>query len=254
MAEHPLTEETIAAYVDGALDAEEAGAVAARIAADPAAQAAETRLRRLNALLREAFRAEESGRLPAAVAAALAGREAPPAAPAPAPAQVVAFPARRRPAWVPAALAAGIALALGLGAGWFAALDPAARPVLAAPGPVAPASALHAALERLPSGTASPEGILPVQTLRDAAGRPCREFEYATPGGGGALTFGVACRAGGTWEVAILVNAPAAEPAPGGFVPASGPGGDALLALLGGIGGSAVAPAEEAALIAGGWK
>ena len=104
------------------------------------------------------------------------------------------------------------------------------------------------------SGTASPAEITPMLTFRDGNARVCREFE--TPGRGGELEIGIACRsAAGAWGVEIVVTAPAPMPGAQGYVPASGPGADALDAMLGALGaGPPLDPQAEAALLARRWR
>jgi hypothetical protein len=241
------SEEEIAAWVDGVLGPDDARRVAEAVAADPDLAAAAERLRNLNALLRETYRAPLDEPVPERIAAALQGQ------PPPVQGTVVPFRRPARAAWAPAALAAGVALAAGIGLGWLVQPREGAS-VRFGTGPVAADSALHAALETLSSGTLSAGGIVPVLTLRDAGGRICREFEIAG-GADEALTFGLACRAaGGGWSVAILVEAPPGAPVAQGFEPAAGPAADALGALVEGLGAVPLAPAEEAGLIGRGWQ
>ncbi|MEM6488808.1 MAG: hypothetical protein AAF677_11175 [Pseudomonadota bacterium] len=168
------------------------------------------------------------------------------------------------------ALAACLALTVGLGTGAMLSgpgLGPAVLPgvlpglggmaddgtrlVLGPHGTIDP---LGAALERLPSGEVG-EGIRPVFTFRDEAGRPCREFETAEAETAASGT-GIACRdAGGDWQVLILV-ATSADGTEGGdvadddgFRAASGAAADALGATLDAIGAGPVLPAEEEALL-----
>lgn len=260
-----LTDQEIAAHVDGELDAAADADVRARLADDPAARALAGRLRELNARLAAAHPLPDAGEMPPAIAAALA-------APAPvgaaatagdgadaAPGSVVAFrQAARQPAWLPMAAAASVALLLGVASGTFLAgpADRADQAAESAAGGLASAgTALAAALETLPSGTLSADAVRPVVTFRDATGRPCREFET---GPGVAPRVGIACREPrGGWEVlAIAAMADAAVPADGAFRPASGAGADmAIEATLDAIGaGDPLAPEEEARLLASGWR
>ena len=114
---------------------------------------------------------------------------------------------------------------------------------------------LEIALETLPSGTAMADRIVPMLTFRDGAGRYCREFEVIgdLPD---ELEFGVACRTPrNTWHVEIIVAAPIVEPDDSGFAPASGPGADALAAMLDALGASPpLSPETEAEAIKDGWE
>lgn len=150
--------------------------------------------------------------------------------------------------WAIAGLAASVLLVVGL-----VQRNGPAREITA--GPIAAGSALHAALERMPSG-AAPEGLTLMGTFRDAAGRPCREFEaLAAPTG--VVTRGIACRAtGGGWTtIAAYSEAKPAEPGPSqAFIPAGGADDGDLDAVLDRIGaGMTLTPAEEAALLDTGW-
>jgi hypothetical protein len=257
MTKPSFSEERIAAFVDGSIDdPAEAEAIARAIEADPEVRAVAERVERSNALLREAFAAPLSEGVPPAIAAAIAsagtGSTAPRAGSA-----VVAFRRRVRPAvWVPTAAAAAVALALGFG-GIF---DERAgdAPVLAL-GPVPEGAPLHRALEALPAGSRSAEGIEPLLSFRDGAGRPCREIEAAPIGA--IPAFAIACRAPeGGWTVEALATVAAPDAPPGGeggaIRPASGGAeGDPLASALDRLGaGPALAPAEEARLIARGWS
>lgn len=91
-------------------------------------------------------------------------------------------------------------------------------------------------------------------TFKDAQGRYCREFEVNgdLPS---ELEFGIACRTEEeAWHVEIIVTAPQAKRGEDGFVPASGPGADALEAMLDALGaGLPLSPNNELQAIQGGW-
>lgn len=245
------TEDEIAAFVDGATSDEDARRIAALVASDEAARAVADRLRRQNALLREAFAAPMAEATPPAIRAALGS--APPAGRAARRVErrETGRVRRRLPAWAGAALAACLAFAVGLG-GAPMLLGPSQAPDLRlAIGP-APADAL-AALERAPSGSAV-AGLTPLASFATRDGH-CREFETAdaTP------SVGLACRpAEGAWRIVAL--SAVADPGPGadaapGFAPASGAAVDALSAVLDALeAGPALSPAEEADRIAAGWR
>ena len=239
------TEEQIAALVDGSLEDEtEAEALRRIVARDPEAKAHADRLRRSNDLLREAFDPGEE--MPAAIQAALHGE----------PGKVETLRRPARPAsrtWLPTAIAACLALAVGIGLGGLL-QEPGAR-AIAVLGDAPPDGPLHAALERLPSGSRSEAGVRPMLSFYDGRDRPCREFEV-TGELPEELEFGIACRGdSGTWHVEIVVTAPVVEPGPEGYVPASSAGGSALDSMLDALGaGPALPPDEEAALLQEEWR
>lgn len=238
------TEEEVAAYVDGSLNETDAARVRALLASDPAARAAAEEIERSNALLRRAFDDVIAEPPPARLRAAILGEPG-----------KVAFLRRRPSTWTPVAMAASIALlvgvGLGLGGGWIGGAGTGQIALGDAPS----ASPLQIALENRASGTAVNGRITPMLTFRDKAGRYCREFEAADDRPG-ELTFGIACRtAPAVWRVEIVVQAQ--EPTEGreGFAPASGPAAEALDAALDALGaGDPVTPATEAKLIRNGWS
>lgn len=252
-----IDEARIAAFLEGRLTGAEADAAAALLESDPQARAIAERLAPgagTDALLLEAFGAPMAEPVPAALRAAAAGGGG----------KVVTMRPRR--AWAPAALAASLALTVGLGAGFS--LRPAGAPTAtqteAAAGSEIGAQAIAlgalggaaaAALTELPAG-AEGGGLRPLATFRDGGGASCREFE--TVGDGGAATAaGVACLRDGSWRVLALAAAfpaPHAGPADG-YAPAGGAPADSLDAVLDALAaGPALPPAEEAALIARGWR
>lgn len=241
------TEDQIAALVDGSIeDKAEAAALQRVLDSDPAARAYAEQLRRSNDLLRQAFEIPADEPTPAAIEAAIFGE----------PGKVEVFrPKRGFSQWTPTAIAASLALLIGLGAGNLFFGGGSGDPVIATLGDAPLDGPLHAALESLPSGTRSEAGVQPMLSFYDGNGRPCREFEV-TGELPAELEFGVACRGEtGNWHVEIMVTAPATEPGPDGFVPASGAGGSALDSMLDALGaGPALAPEDEAVLLKGGWR
>lgn len=263
MMPEKVSEEQIAAYVDGSLDPAEAATVAAALAQDESLRAYAEEVRQASRLLREAF--EEPMREPvsADLRATILGPSG--LGPTGSPDREAAGPGRvvdlaqvreaRRP-WVGMALAASIALVIGVSATSVmipGGPQPADQIAMVGTAPVE--GPLHQALEALPSGRISDEGIQPMLTFYDGADRICREFEVI-PEDAVELAFGIACRTGDQrWDVEIVVTAPKGEVGPDGFVPASGPGADALEAMLDSLGAKpAIAPAEEAELLDRGWR
>ncbi|MEO1460347.1 MAG: hypothetical protein AAFV49_22675, partial [Pseudomonadota bacterium] len=215
------------------------------VAKDPAAKAYAAEIERSNRLIREAFAAPMREPMPAGIRAALFGL----------PGKVSVL--RRPRVWVPAALAASLALALGIGGG-IGLLAPPAETQIAVLGDAARDGPLHRALETLPSGSLSEAGVQPMLTFLDGAGRACREFEVlgALPG---ELELGIACRQPeGVWHVEVVVAAPVADATPQGegLAPASGgPADRTLEAMLDALeAGATLTAAEEAALLQAGWR
>ena len=240
------TEREIAAFIDGELDEDGQARIAAVIEGDPVAARLAQRMRETDRLLRDAFAAPLDEPVPAGIAAALDSRG-----------DVVTFkPRGRRPiGWLPATLAASLALAAGLAGGMMLDL---ARPVGPADlsltiGPAA--TTLSVVLERVPSGETE-NGIRPLASFRVDAG-VCREFESLSPDAV-PIAFGIACRDRDAWSV--IFAAATGDPGPGGradsrFAPASATVVDTVGPLLDALGaGPALAPQEEHDAIAAGWE
>lgn len=232
------------ALADGELGAAEAAVVAQAIAADPAtarrfAVFADTRAR-LSAVA--AAQDDVPDALRARVAETIATHAAARArddVPEPEGATVLrpVFGQRQTPIWA-LPLAASLALAVGVGAGFLA----------RGPGAVAPSAgfesaAVQDALGRLASGETMATGAGDLRVLssfRDGADTLCREAELRPTGGDGAL--GVLCRADdGAWRPELVLRQSAAD---GGMSAASGLGAvDAFLADIGA--GAPLDPAAE---------
>lgn len=243
---HSWTEAEVADFLAGRLRVADADRIAEALETDPAAQAVAERLGAAapgDAMLRAAFAAPMDEPAPELMRSAV-GVQARQAAKPP-----------RRPgrAWAPTALAAGVALAAGLGAGFSlrSVSAPAPAGVVAvglASGPVG-----HA-LETAPAG-ASRDHVAPTATFRDGTGNVCREFDMLDPDGAPSAT-GVACRAAdGGWRVLLVAAHPAAVAAGSGFAPAAGWGVDPIAHFVDAIGaGPVLSPVDEAALIARRWR
>lgn len=230
------TEADIAAYVDGELEGARAAAVGAAIARDPEARRLAEELAEANRLMRAAFDAPMGEDVPPAIADAIGAARG----------TIVGFRPRaaRVGAWAPAALAAGVALAIGFALGRPGPGDDGARIAL---GPAQ--GALHAALDAQPSGATGPGGVATIATYRAESGLICREFET---GGAASGEAGLACRQpGGHWRVEILVAQERDQASGASYAPAAGAAGDALSAMLDRLrAGPALSADEEAALLA----
>jgi hypothetical protein len=250
-----MDDATLMAYADGELDATQAAGVAAAAAADPAVAARIEMFRRTRAAL-AAHRAPAP--LPGALADSLAARiraaSAAPAAPTAtltgeAAARVVPLSPRRLAMAWPVALAASLALAVGLGTGLR----------LGGPGQDGPgatvtalgAPGLAAALGTLPAGErmtlSDGTELAMVASFRAPDGALCREFE--TVRAEADTLVSVACHdasdGGAAWDVRFAL---AAAPDSGGYAPASSIEALEVWLELAGMGDSLTLEDEAAAL------
>lgn len=234
------------AYADGELPADEAATLEARLSEDPDLAARVQVFSASAAALQGLKHADTSAPMPAGLEQALRARVASASA-VDAPAMVaadpvptgnvVAFPQRRVPLWT-GALAATVALAVGLGAGLLAGKGT---------GPSGGADPVFAALDSLPSGEATTlaDGteLRMVASFNSSDGALCREYEQISQNATGQLT--VACRDQGAWVPQLVVALGGAE----GYAPASAP---ELLDLyyMQSEAGSVLPPEEERAALA----
>jgi len=219
-----MDDETLMAYADGELDAAAAAQVAATAAAEPAVAARIAMFRRTRAALATHRTAPPlpdalAGTLAARIRTATSGQFV--TTPGGADVKVVPLSQRRAIAW-PVALAASLALAVGLGAGLR----------LGAPDPVASGAQVAAldvpglgtALGTLPAGErmslADGTELAMVASFRALDGALCREFE--TVRDGSDTLVAVACldmpEASAMWDVRFALAAAADS---GGYAPAS---------------------------------
>ena len=248
-----VTDEQIAAYVDGSLAGDDAAEVAEAILRDPEVRRYADSVRDANRVLREAFDEPMEEPVSDELREIILGHRADEPS-----GQVVDLAKARkaRKPWFGMALAASIALVVGITATTVVFQgEQNGQPKIASSGPVAADSPLHLALEQQPSGAVSPEGVQVMLSFFDRDQRICREFEVMgqLPD---ALEFGIACRTDDQrWNVEIVVTGPTTEIGPDGYRPASGPGADALEAILNALGAQpALGPAEEAELLDRGWR
>lgn len=246
------TEDEIAAFVDGDLDNADARRIAAIIETDDEARTLAERIGNANAWLRDAFDTPMQEPPPETLVRTIRGATVHPIRRSPV----------RRPAWVPLAMAASIALIVGVGAGatLFGPGSPVGPGVLdgsqqVAAVDVGPApETLNTVLETASSGTES-AGVRPVATFV-GGGQACREFE-ALDTDSAPIAAGLACRdTTGSWTV-LVVAAIAGEEAPtgDGYLPAAGAAWDSFGVVLDAIGATAaLSPGEEAARIAARWE
>ncbi|WP_051687276.1 hypothetical protein [Microbulbifer sp. HZ11] len=166
-------------------------------------------------------------------------------------AQVIAFPLWRRAQRQVhqqlqrhAGMAAAIALAIGLGAGWL---------LPTTDNNEGQWQTVAAGLEQAPSGASLtlPDGraITPRLTFRNQQGDYCRQFQLREANGG---SENIACRNdGGQWQLAASVQLDAVQ-APGSYQTATG--GSLLDSALDAMAAETLAPAQEQKIIGKGWN
>jgi anti-sigma factor RsiW len=259
-------DETLLAFADGRLDAENAARVARHLETNIEARRTVVMYRRTGELATRAF--DEAMHVQASPALmSMLSRETDIET-----GNRSVVPLRQRsrsapvsPEWRLMPLAASIVLIVG---GLFALLmfrsvPPEATSI--ALGAVERGSALERLLETKATGVSEtvPVGTVGAQkdvtlilTFRDRLQRPCREFESA-PHGGNSLDVAVACRnADGGWTIEGAAHiAATTESAPPNFSPAGGNAAMALESVLKVLGATpAITPDEETLLISAGWK
>lgn len=204
-----IDDETLMALADGEITGEKAARLKALIAADPALGARFALFARTAGLARQATLADPE----AAVPPGLEQRIRVMAAATPPSAETVVPLRRPTQRWQPMALAASLALAVGLAAGRLL--------VPEAPGPEGSilTAELRDRLGTLPSGaTAGLAGggrLSIVASVTDGAGALCREYELVTADG--PAYVGVACRNAGDWDLRLAIAIP---PGAEGYAPA----------------------------------
>lgn len=244
-AETVMDKTRLAAFADGELSPEEAAEVVLHLADHPRDQAYVDNVMAANEALSQAFDAPLDDPASQAIENTILGAKQT--------AEIVPFP-KRPSVWVGAALAAALALAVFTGPSFF---TPAQPPRLAV-GPISGGSSLSEALNSLPSGVPTAQGadqeLLILATLPIAEGF-CREFEVIDHADA-RIDLGIACMTADTWVVEVTLSEPlASSGTEDGFVTASGAEMQGLLPFLDRLGaGAALAPDDEAALIARGWS
>lgn len=218
----PFTDEELVAYADGELPTARAEEIARAEQNDPALALRIKAFGESRRALRDAFAGQLDKPVPQRLLDVLGDDDA----------RVVAFRPRARlsSTWISLALAASVALAVGIGSvGWFS-LHP----------PETPETLVSRALETMPSGVslvarAGDEEIVPLSTLQTSSGISCREYA-ARSGLPGAVkkSRGLACRnAQGRWETrATAAEDDRVTDGATVYVTASG-GGDNLASILG---------------------
>lgn len=248
-----MSEETLHAYVDGALSPEDAAEVVLYLADHPEDQARVDAMMALNETLARAYETPADDAVPQAILDTILQ---PIAAPASSEAGATVIPFRRRKTvW----MVAGLALAASI------ALAAVMLPQMSAPksnhltvGPVAQNSVLDTTLSREVSGVPVPldDGatLTPVASFATTTLGMCREVELLNPARD-ELETAIACRRNGdSWHIE-LATAVTGSSDDTGFVPASGQGPDMISRFLDAIGaGFTLTPDEEEREISYKWK
>lgn len=207
MSDHRFDDETLMAYADGEADAETSARIEAAMAGDEALAERIALLADARRTVKAAFAADLETPVPNALEAAIrrAGEQ-----------NSNVVPLRPRSYW-PTALAASLALAVGIGAGWLARTGSEAGHGMHFAGLEHPELAGH--LASTPSGGDITLGdgarLRLVASFVDGAGRFCRELEH--DGTDGQTLVAVTCREGADWALVFAVAAGAT----GGYAPAS---------------------------------
>jgi hypothetical protein len=261
-----LSDETLNAFADGALAEDARAEVEAQLQGDAEARAVLEKLRRANALAIEAFAAPMQEAPPQALIDTIIKRPGQGTAPDRGALRL----SQQARAWsvrdYALPLAAALALAVGITAGFVLGRQPVQPPGQLALGPIPAGSTLHLLLEGHPSGSSleivgsrgAAGRFSVVATFRDRHARACREVELLAPDSDQqAVMAAVACRhavAGWVVEGATRL-AGAAQTAIQQFEPSGVPEKDALEGLLTMLGAQrALSPAEEKGLIGRGWR
>lgn len=214
-----IDDDRLMALADGEITGPEADALHARIAADLALAERYALFVETADLARQAMQDMPEAQVSDALVARIRAMGA-----ASAPQEITnVVPLRAAPApaepkrWQPMALAASLALAVGLGAGLM--LSGGAEAPLGAPFN----TAMTDELDSLPSGTPTQlsdgTALTVVASFTDAAGQFCREYEASNPAGGSYVA--VACRADGNWQLQLAMTQAGNAGAETGYTPAS---------------------------------
>jgi hypothetical protein len=211
-----IDDETLMALADGEITGDAAAHLQARIAADPDLAARYAVFAQSALWVKEAALADPEANVSPDLNARvrqMAQTDALEAEPAAKSDQVV--PLRRKmPGWQSVAMAASLALAVGLSTGLVLAPD--------APAPDGPAltADLRDRLGTLSSGEqvelSDGRRVTLVASFTDAAGAFCREYE--TQGSGAAGYVSVACREGDAWDLRFAMVTSGGS---GGYAPAA---------------------------------
>ncbi len=214
-----IDDDRLMALADGEITGPEAEAMQARIAADVDLAERYALFVETADLARQAMQDLPEAHVSDALVArirAIGEASAPPEITNVVPLRAAPAPAEPK-RWQPMALAASLALAVGLGAGLM--LSGGSDAPLGAPFN----TAMTDELDSLPSGTPAQlsdgTALTVVASFTDAAGQFCREYEASNPAGGSYVA--VACRADGDWQLQFAMTQADNAGAEAGYTPAS---------------------------------
>jgi len=255
-------DDLLSAYLDDELAPGDRARLKERLAAEPELGRRLELLRQADRAVRQAYAPIVDEPLPAALLNLLATEEVRPP-PRVVPLDRAVRRRERRPAhWsrytMPRAIAAGIALAIGVTLGLSIAVrdgDPGTGPLTAAM-LITPDRDLYDVLETVPSDTVAElsdrRSAAPRLSFKSRAGSYCRELGLADEDGTSTL---VVCRETGGWRLEAIARTqtPAASP-DSDFVPASGNATELDSVIAGLIDGAPLGPTEERQAIGTGWR
>ncbi|MBX7532040.1 hypothetical protein K3165_03770 [Qipengyuania sp. 1XM1-15A] len=241
-----ITDEMLSAYIDGELGASQAAEIGTALNNDPALRARLEEFEQANETVRHAASVIENRPVPASVLSMLDGTGA-------------IFSTQRISTYWPTALAASLALVVGLGVGsQFLATGGDAAPTPYSPylaSRIYAGDPLFAAFDATPSNGRIEIGengaeLRPVLSFTNRGGEPCREAQIT---GDGRTINTVACREADAWRVDFALRSETTRDTQG-YQTASA----SDLALINAyvdqvMNGDAFSSEEEAATISGGW-
>ncbi|QIL90873.1 hypothetical protein GNX18_14655 [Microbulbifer sp. SH-1] len=239
-----ITDEQLSAFLDRELPEAQMDQIRAQLTVDESLADRLAQLAAVDQAVNETYSSIDQRPMPGAVTDLLTQKQ-------PASAEIVAFPLWRRAQQKTqqqlqrhTGMAAAVALAIGLGAGWLL------------PQPNAGGDqwqTVAASLERAPSGVsqelADGRTITPRLTFRNQQGDYCRQFQLRD---GTRGSENIACRSdGGLWQLAASIQLEVVQ-APGSYQTATG--GSLLDSALDAMAAETLAPDQEQKLIGKGWN
>lgn len=227
----PISDEDLMAYADGQLEPATAQRIERALADDPPLQRRLAAFQASRRILSESFSQTLREPVPRALLALLAEPE--PAAERRSEGPSLGPTRRRRvfrSGWVPMALAASLALAIGLSLDEWNRPGPAKPSMIPAVAALGDPDLIAQALENQPTG--NPLGrtiqgefheVLALVSFVSEEGRLCREFDSTVVSGQPRTTRAIACRGDAGWGVTHVATAPVkASPEADSYRPASG--------------------------------
>ena len=245
-----ISDETLMAYADGELDAATRASVESAMQQDPDIAKRVARHRALREAMQGAFSGVLEEPVPERLIAAARGQST---APKGAVVDLAREAARRkfspRPLWQPAAMAAS--LALGVGLGFLAWHGPKALIRPGSGGGLVANAALAEALSTQLSDDRSPAQVAVTGlSFRSTSGDYCRTFSLT----GTDASSGLACRNGKDWKIKALAESPRAETSSANFRTAASEDSPAIRAAVeASIDGEPLDHAGEIAARQAGW-